>query len=149
MPSFGHTSLLLDRILRSSILPSLRLVRPNDSCVRHPFEAIRSREQESYDLISAIIHGVAERYRSVVRCPHLILGELATGPLFGTVQFPSGASPVEGPHVGLAPSQHQSVPSTGMSRWAMRNVAPALWYPSVVDRSVTMRKAVRGAFAGK
>jgi hypothetical protein len=80
---------------------------------------------------------------------HLILGELRMGPLFGTVQFPSGASPVEGPHVGLAPSQHQSVPSTGMSRWAMRNVAPALWYPFVVDRSVMMRKAVRGAFAGK
>ena len=39
--SYGHTSLPRSRILRSSILSSGRLVRPNDSCARHPFEVLR------------------------------------------------------------------------------------------------------------
>ena len=38
--SSGHTSLPLRRILRSNILSSGRLVRPNDSCARHPFEVL-------------------------------------------------------------------------------------------------------------
>ena len=39
--SSGHTLLPLGRRLRSSILSSGRLVRPYDSCARHPFEVLQ------------------------------------------------------------------------------------------------------------
>jgi hypothetical protein len=39
--SFAHTSLLLCRVLRSSILSSECLVWANDSGARHPFEVLR------------------------------------------------------------------------------------------------------------
>ena len=39
--SSGHTSLPLGRILRCVIRSSARLVRPNDSCARHPFNVLR------------------------------------------------------------------------------------------------------------
>ena len=39
--SSGHTSFPRSRVLRSNILSSGRLVGPNDSCARHPFEVLR------------------------------------------------------------------------------------------------------------
>ena len=59
--SSGHTSLPVSRILRCSIVFPERLVRPNDSCARHPFEILKSTLKlplRSHPILYAQVTGV-------------------------------------------------------------------------------------------